>query len=487
MKRNKHSLSNYKLMTCDMGQLVPCGVLEVLPGDTFQHSTSALIRVSPLVAPVMHPVQIRIHHFFVPNRLVYPGWEDFITGETDGADYPLLTNTYVEKSLGDYMGLPMADDIVVSAMPFRAYNMIFNEWYRDQDLVSEITEDSNVVQRIAWGKDYFAGARPFSQKGDPVTLPLGARAPVMGIGVPNQSFPNIGETVYETGETGTTTFANSKGTDTATINIEEDPDNAGFPGIYADLSSADAIPINEFRKAFALQRYQEARARYGSRYTEYLAYLGVRSSDARLQRPEYLGGGKTTINFSEVLQTAPDDTGNPTSVVGELKGHGIAAMRSNRYRRFFEEHGHVISLLSVRPKTIYMNTQHRKWNRRFKEDYYQKELEAIGQQEILRKEIFAEAPGPDDTLGDTVFGYADRYRDYREEPSTVSGEFRSTLDYWHLARDFESPPTLNQSFTDCVPTKRIHAEQTANSLWCMIQHQVRARRMVNRTARSRID
>ncbi len=485
MKRHKHSLSNYKLLTCDMGQLVPCGVLEVLPGDTFQHNTSALIRVSPLVAPVMHPVQIRIHHFFVPNRLTYPGWENFITGESDGTDYPTLSAAIAEKSVGDYMGLPPdVAGMEYGAMPIRAYNLIFNEWYRDQDLVTEVTEDSLEVQNVAWGKDYFAGARPFSQKGDPVTLPLGTRAPLVGIGKDDQAYIESNVPVFETGESGTRNYVSAANAGSA-IKFEEDPDNAGFPSFYADLSAADAIPINDFRKAFALQRYQEARARYGSRYTEYLAYLGIRSSDSRLQRPEYLGGGKTTINFSEVLQTAPDDTGQPTSVVGELKGHGIAAMRSNRYRRFFEEHGHVISLLSVRPKTIYMNTQHRKWNRRFKEDYYQKELEAIGQQEILRKEIFAEAPG--DAAGDTVFGYADRYRDYREEPSTVSGEFRDILNYWHLGRDFETAPTLNESFIECVPTKRIHAEQTQSSLWCMVQHQVRARRMVNRTAHARID
>jgi len=461
-----------------MGQLVPCGLLEVLPGDTFQCQTSALIRVSPLVAPVMHPVQIRIHHFFVPNRLVYPGWEDFITGETDGTDYPTLTDTPSEFGIADYMGLPTGQgELTYSSLPIRAYNLIYNEWYRDQDLVTEVGEDGGLIKRVAWSKDYFAGARPFSQKGDPITLPLGARAPVAHDAADTADihvFSEVNDDFHKMGSGAThLTAATTAGTEAGSL--------------YADLSQAESIEINDFRKAFALQRYQEARARYGSRYTEYLAYLGIKSSDARLNRPEFLGGGKTTINFSEVLQTAPDDTGQPTSVVGELKGHGIAAMRGNKYRRFFEEHGHVLSLLSVRPKTIYMTTQHRKWNRRFKEDYFQKELEAIGQQEILRKEIFAETPGPDDTLGDTVFGYADRYRDYREEPSTVAAEFRDILDYWHLARDFETAPVLNQSFTDCEPTKRIHAEQTQHALWCTVQHHCRARRMVNRTARSRID
>jgi len=227
----------------------------------------------------------------------------------------------------------------------------------------------------------------------------------------------------------------------------------------------------------ALQRYAEARSRYGSRYTEYLSYLGVRSSDARLQRPEYLGGGRETIQFSEVLQTAEG-----TNPVGELRGHGIAAARSNRYRRFFEEHGYIISLMVIRPKTIYAQGLFRTWNRRVKEDFWQRELQHIGQQEVLNKEVYAAHASPDGT-----FGYQDRYDEYRRSESRVSGEFRdTTLDYWHLARIFGSSPALNSSFVSSVPTKRIFAvtDPEVDSLYVTVKHSTQARRQVAKEGHS---
>ena len=495
MRRSKHGLSHYRLATCDMGELVPVGCVEVLPGDTFQQRTSALIRVSPMNAPVMHPVQVRIHHWFVPNRIIWDDWEDFITGgdgQTAAPTFPTVTTAAgdAQGSVADYLGIPAVTGLEVSALPFRAYNLIFNEFYRDQDLVTEkvistasgadATTDRDLEQ-VAWQKDYFTAARPWPQKGADVTLPIGTKAPVMGIGINDSGgFTGTNQDVKESGavDTNYADWQNAGASSPNNFVIEEDPDNAGYPGIYADLSASGAIPINDFRRAFALQRYQEARSRYGSRYTEYLRYLGIRPADARLQRPEYLGGGKQTIAFSEVLQTAPD----ATTAVGDLYGHGIAALRTRRYRRFFEEHGHIISLMSVRPASMYSNALHRKWNRRTKEDYFQKELETIGQQEILTKEIFAASGAP----GEVVFGYADRYREYREEPSIVTGEFRSTLDFWHLSRDFSVAPTLNQSFTDCVPSKRIHAVETNDVLWCMVNHSIQARRLVNRSAAARI-
>jgi len=351
MKRYKHNLSHYNLLTCDMGKLIPINCLEVLPGDTFDHSTNLLIRVSPLTAPVMHPVEARIHHFYVPNRLVWDGWEDFITGGPDATDTstPPVVNTSTSLEIFDYLYHVKVSGVAVSQLPLRAYNMIFNEYYRDQDLVDEVGEATKEIQDIAWGKDYFTSARPWPQKGDDVTLPVGAKAPVSGIGYASQSYPNNGATIYEGGGSTRTIgdyAQNNATTSDNTFLVEEDPDNPGFPNIYADLSAATAIPINDLRKAFALQRWQEARAKYGSRYVEYLRYCGVTSSDGRLDRPEYLGGGKTNINFSEVLQTERSN-GTPASgdySVGDMYGHGIAAMRSNRYRRFFEEHGMVISM-----------------------------------------------------------------------------------------------------------------------------------------------
>ena len=506
MRRNKFSLSNTRLFSCDMGELVPMGLTEVLPGDSFQHSTNMLVRVSPFLAPVMHPVRIRIHHWFVPHRIIWDDWESFITGGDSGFDqsvFPTIqmpANQPAPGTLADYLGVPLdtaTGGLSVSALPFRAYNLIFNEWYRDQDLVDKLAigvtsgpdaETTIDLQNVAWEKDYFTSARPWTQKGPEVTIPLQGDAPILGLGKLNQDYNSSGTLVNESDGT-TSTYTSSEEINESAVgsdglfHVEESAVNPGFPDIRADLSGVSAANINELRLAFALQRYEEARARYGSRYTEYLAYLGVRSSDARLQRPEYLGGGKQTIQFSEVLATAQDDTGQPEDDVrvGDLKGHGMGAIRSNRYRRYFEEHGYIISLVSVLPKTIYTQGLSRTWNRRTKEDFWQKELEHIGQQEILKKEIFAEVGG--DPNG--IFGYQDRYDEYRRNESTVAGEFRTdTLDFWHMARVFESQPVLNSSFVTSDPTKRINAVQTEDVLWCMANHSMQARRMISKQGTS---
>ena len=247
------------------------------------------------------------------------------------------------------------------------------------------------------------------------------------------------------------------------------------PALKVDQSDAGTIDINQLREAFALQRFEEHRALYGSRYVEYLRYLGVKSSDARLQRPEYLGGSRQTIQFSEVLQTAPGGE----DPVGALKGHGIGAMRTNRYRRFFEEHGYVLTIMMVRPISVYMQGLSRMWNRRVKEDYYQRELQHIGQQEVLTKELYA-GNGQGPTADDVVFGYQNRYDEYRWHESYVSGEFRDILNSWHMARDFANEPTLNADFINAVPTTRIFAAQQNDTLYCMANHSIQARRLMSK-------
>lgn len=506
MKRNKFSLSNYKNLTMNQGYLVPIGLQEVLPGDTFQHATSALIRVSPLLAPVMHPVHVKIHHWFVPTRIIWEDWEDFITGGEDGMDNSAVPAITIDSgtgwaigSLADYLGIPTGvDDITVSALPFRAYATIWNEFYRDQQLSAKAVvaltsgADSTTSQSLlspCWEKDYFTSARPDPQLGPEVTLPLGTRAPVKGIGKLNTTFPTAAQDVYETDGAAQVQYANAAVIDNTTNShfyVEEGiTGTSGLddrPNIWADLSEASAATINEFREALALQRYQEARSRYGARYTEYLRYLGVRSSDARLQRPEYLGGGKQTIQFSEVLQTSPNATTGTTGTtgVGALKGHGIGAMRSNRYRRFFEEHGYVVSLMSVQPKTMYFEGVHRMWSRTTKEHYFQRELQHIGQQEVLNKELYVAGASPNG-----VFGYQDRYDEYRRAENTLAGEFRdSTANFWHMARDFSAAPELNESFVTSNPTNRIYASTATHQLYCMVHHSIQARRMLAKVGTS---
>lgn len=492
MKRSKFNLSYHNLLSCDMGELVPVGLTEVLPGDTIQQATSMLIRVSPQLAPVMHPVHCRIHHYFVPYRLLWDNWENFITGGPDGNNasvFPTITldQNHDAGTLGDYLGVPPIGNGLtraVSALPFRAYALIWNEFYRDQDLQTALTVSkadgddtttNKTLKKVNWEKDYFTSARPWTQKGTAVTIPIGGTVPVTSDG----NAPQFGK-VDGTGGT-YSLFADAAGNLmlNGNPNLNSILEFRGNNGFSVNLASATGVSVNTLREMLSIQRFQEMRARYGSRYTEYLAYLGVRGGDERLQRPEYLGGGKQTIQFSEVLQTGVTTSG-ATAGVGDMRGHGIGAMRSNRYRRFFAEHGLVLSLLSVRPKTMYVQGLPRHFNRRTKYDFFQREMAHIGQQPVLNKELYIDHATPDGT-----FGFQDRYDEYRRNESRVAGEFRTTLlDYWHMGRIFGSAPTLNDSFVTCDATKRINAVQTNDVLWIMAYHSMQARRIVPREGSS---
>lgn len=488
MKRYKHNLGHYKLLSLRPGELVPIGCVHVIPGDTFQHGCSVLLRASPLLAPVMHPFHVRVHHFYVPYRLLWSGWEDFITG-VSATPPPVISANFARSNgdLLDHLGVPPVQVAGqdVSAFPVYAYNTIWNECFRDQDLQTEVAVTDTNVLPISWGKDNFTTARPWTQKGTAITIPLGTSAPVKTQGTDVLSGAQS-EMRLKVASTGNTPAAATLGVN-ATNQFGSGGASLGgltflYPSnLYADLASAASATPNAIRLAFALQRYQEARAQYGSRFTEYLRYLGVKSSDARLQRPEYLGGGKQTISFSEVLQTAEG-----ANVVGTMRGHGISGMRTRRYRRFFEEHGVVLSLMSVRPKSIYVNGLHREWNKTTKEDYWQKELQEVGQQAIKNKEIYFANDG---ATNDTTFGYGNRYQEYKEHPSMVHGDFRSsTLNFWHAGRIFSSRPSLNAAFIAmaAADTNRIFAVSTNDTLWCAVNHSLVARRLVKRGNQARI-
>lgn len=491
-KRSKFSLSHYVLKTCKMGYVLPVGLVEVLPGDSFRHATSVFMRLAPMLAPVMHPVTVRIHHWFVPTRLLWDDFEDFITGGPNNADvseFPTITapsGGFAVGSLADHLGLPpKIEGIEVSALPFRAYNLIYNEWYRDQDLETEKalslesgpdTTTATDLLRCDWERDYFTTSRPWPQKGPDVSVPVNLTAagePTVTI-TGSPALSSSGDCQWASVESSRSHYWQSYDA--------IDPPNAGLTvnkgTLAVDFKSGNpelgSVNINSLREAFALQRFAEHRAMYGSRYVEYLRYLGIKASDARLQRPEYLGGGKQVIQFSEVLQTAEG-----TDPVGTLRGHGIAAMRSNRYRRFFEEHGFVVSIMLVRPKAIYMQGIPRSWLRRVREDFFQTELQNIGQQEVYTKELYGGAADGDDGQF-KVFGYQNRYDEYRGHESYVCGEFRDILDYWHLARSFSNEPVLNADFISATPSERIFAAQENDQLYCMINHSLQARRLMSK-------
>lgn len=470
-----------------MGLLTPVSGFEVLAGDTVQIQNMGMIRVSPPATPVMHPVTVKFWNFFVPNRILDPAdgsfkWEEFITGGEDGmynTPPPRVAGATINKgTVAELFGIPPGNRSY-NAFLVKGYAKIFNEYFRDQQLQAEVDlatyNGSENPLRISWERDYFTSCRPEPLLGPEVTLPLGNTAPVRGDGTPLVAVVGAG-----TGGPVTQGLIDGSGawkvndTDVGQVTIP----TAANSGMIADLSAAGAINMNDFREAMALQRYQEARNMYGSRFTEYLRYLGISSSDGRLQRPELISTGKSTINFSEVLQTVQgqDDP------LGKMGGHGIAGVRSRRARYFCEEHGHIISLMSVRPKSMYLNTQHKMFDRETKEDYWQKELQAIGMEEVYTKEVYADAADPD-----TVFGYNNRYESFKRVPSRVSGDFRDTLADWHLGRDLGQEPVLNGEFIECTPSDRIYADQTdSDKLWCTIRNRVAVRSLLRKSTANRI-
>lgn len=500
-KRSKFSLSNYKILSMKMGFVVPVNLLEVLPGDTVQLSTGIFMRLAPMMAPVMHPVHMTVQHFYVPTRILWDDFEDFITGGQDGMDVsisPTVTITPEQSSLADYLGLPLGKSLKVSALPFRAYASIWNEYFRDQDLQTQLpishesgpdSITSTLLQRAAWQKDYFTTARPWPQKGPAVTIPVdmgSAGMPTLtfsgtladrSVSGPFAPTPNgVGgrqsNLVSEYGTpkwsatgsdsvpiTGLTGLTLNNGAVTGTIDYK--PGQAGI----------GSIDVSALREAMSYQRFEEHRSLFGSRYEDYLRYLGVRPQDARLQMPEYLGGISQTIQFSEVLQTGGDQ-------VGQLYGHGISAMRSRRVRRFIPEHGYLMSLLYVRPIPVYAQGVDRLWTRETKLDYWQREMEHIGQQEVYNREIYADGTAADAE----IFGFQNRYDEYRRGVNSIAGEFRTTQDYWHMARIFANRPTLNGDFVSSNPTDRIFqaSESLSDQLYVMAQNNVVARRLVSR-------
>lgn len=470
-KRYKHNLSHYNLNTGDLGQILPIAQYDVLPGDTVQQATNVLIRMSTLAVPVMHPVQVGIYSFFTPNRILDDNWEDFITGAgaTPPATFTLNNSAY---TLAKAMGLDPTCGEAVNAYHFYAYNMIRNEYFMDKDIQTPQALASASVIPACWNKDHFTTIRASAQQGTAVAMPLGDTAPIIGLGVENANAAAGAQTVRETDGTSTTAYTDGWNSSTQHIIAEEDPSNANYPNIRADLSNATGATVSEFLESLAMQSYAEARNKYGDTYTDYLRYLGVNPRDSRLQRPEFLGGGRSMIQFSEVLNQSAT-----TGDLGDMGGHGIAAVRTPKFRRFIPEHGVINTVMVVRPLHMLGNGIGKNYLKSAKEDYYQHELRNIGDQEVLNKEIYSSHSTPDGT-----FGYAPRYDEYRHIPNIVGNEMLDAVyDDYHFARLFTSDPALNDTYVKCQPSQRCFADGGTNANFLfMANHNIVARRPVPR-------
>lgn len=447
--------------TFDAGYLVPVFVDEVLPGDTVNLKMTTFGRLATPVVPVMDNIYLDSFFFAVPIRLLWDNWEKFNGAQEDpgdSTDYILPTITtaagYAEQSLSDYFGIPTKiAGLSTHSLFHRAYNLIWNEWFRDQNLQDSVVVDKDdgpddeadyVLLRRGKRHDYFTACLPWPQKGTAVTMPLGDSAQVL-----RESNSNY-VAWYQSG-TNTPTIPNPAAFATAAGSISVLHSGGATPGVsmdplgslYADLSNATAATINQLRQAFQIQKLYERDARGGTRYTEIVrSHFGVISPDARLQRPEYLGGGSSPINMTPVPQTSETDG----TAQGNLAAYGTTSSFGHGFVKSFTEHCVVIGMVSARADLTYQQGLNRMFSRSTRWDFYWPALSHIGEQAVLNKEIYADGTSADDE----VFGYQERYAEYRYKPSNITGQFRSNattpLDVWHLSQDFASLPALNASF-----------------------------------------
>ena len=548
-KRSVFDLSYENKLSFDMGKLIPILRYDVVPGDKFRVNTEVFLRFSPLVAPIMHRVNCYVHYFYVPYRLLWDNgkddsWKQFITGGEDGLAQPVFprvkitpgsfVGVYGKGTLMDYMGInfgvePGAEGSIneYSLLPFRAYQMIYNEYYRDQNLTPEVQfsragGDSNVTTQLldgtdyetayeaieqlfalrdrAWEKDYFTSALPFVQRGVASQLPI-------NIDTSNLKFAYKEGAGFDTSVTVGTRIdkafmadgSNPPGDD---IYIQTDGEITTGGKLMYFGSSIDEVgqgyhrhglsaprlnqaiqiteneegltikppTINELRLAEHLQRWLEKNARGGSRYIEQiLSHFGVRVPDYRLDRPEYLGGGKTPVVIKDVPQTSSTDA---TSPQGNLAGQGYAVGAKNKFKYTFDEHGIVLGIMSVLPRTAYQQGVDRFFTKFDKFDYYFPEFANLGEQAVLNQEIYNDATSEESL---ETFGYQERFAEYKYRASEVHGDFKDTLNMWHMGRIFQNKPSLNTSFVSSNPTTRIFAvEQGVQHMWCQLYHDVRA-------------
>lgn len=509
----KWNLSYTKKFTTDMGKLIPIMCDEAVPGDVWKIGNRCVIRFQPLVAPILHEVSVYTHYFFVPYRLLWDDWENFITGGEEGTftgtlpDFGSVVNDAIAEqlitgpipafrsgTLWDYLynGVPDISDSgwssdgsssigvsSISAFPVFAYNFIWNEYYRDENIDPEISLANLFLLRRRWKKDYFTSALPWRQRGVAPALPV-------TVSFSSGSFPEI---------LSTTSATTQSGVNTVMVNPEVGPSQATTPQFRLASASADdfsevagtvnenlglqfrnylnavvsstSFDVNDLRLAFQVQKWLERNARSGARYTEQLrAHFGVSPNDDRLQRPEYIGGTKQGVIFSEVLQTSSTGQTGATTPQGNMAGHGLSADGNFAGKYKVREYGLIMGIMSVIPKSTYSYGINRQWLRQTKYDFYFPEFAHLGEQAIQFREVWENFSSGTSEANNSmgIFGYQGRYDEMRYKPSTVHSGMRKTFDYWHLSREFNDCPHLNSAFLECSPSKRIFADQVSDGL-----------------------
>jgi hypothetical protein len=464
----------------NFGMLMPVLLEEVMPGDRFQVKTEVMLRFAPMLAPIMHRVNVYIHYFEVPMRQIWEDWEDFITGGDDGTATPtfpkLSGGSYLDfgkGSVSDYFGLPTVSSSLqtgysfVSELPYRGYHWVWNEYYRDQNLqtaydpldgVPRTDAFYNAIRERAYEKDYFTSSLPNLQKGDAAAVAVS----------------NWAITYLDTASTKAPSAVGDIRSDGSDI---QDSGSSDIGIVNIDSITAD-VDINDLRLASRLQEWWERRSRGGSRYTEViLGEFGVKSSDARLQRPRYLGGGKQNVVISEVLQTSE----SATTAQGEMTGHGIAVGGDNGFSAFFEEHAYVYGIMSIMPRTAYHQGVEKLFTRDDRFEFAWPAFAHLGEEAVLNRELYFNGNvNTDDPTG--TFGYQQRYADYKVRKSMIVGDMRDDLNYWHLGRTFSAEPSLNEDFILCEADEdgidRIFATEVTedHKIWFQLYHQVHARR-----------
>jgi len=466
--RSVFDLSYAKTFTADMGQLIPVLCDEMVPGDFFEVGNEAVIRFQPLVAPVLHEVNLYYHIFFIPYRLLWDDWEDFITGGVNGDDASIIptwepTNT-AESSLWDYMGFPTGvdpDGAYPIDFPRRAYNLVYNEFYRDETLITEVALTNEMILNRCWEKDYFGSALPWQQRGTAPALPISGMSSAVWTSADFTNHAVDAAVSFQGTGANPVMYVGTANGATNALNM--------FNSNVVDLSSATTFDISDLRLAFQIQKWMERNARAGARYVEFLgAHFGVAPRDDRLQRPEYIGGSKSPIIFSEVLQTSSTDATTPQ---GNLAGHGLTVSTAFCGKYHAKEFGLMLGIMSVMPKPYYSQGINKQWLRKTKYDFYFPEFANLSEQEIINAEIYATGVSADNL---DLFGYQGRYDEMRVKQNLFCGEMRSTYDYWHLGRQFTSIPDLNSSFVTCTPRKDIYAVPTEPGLIVSFGNRIKA-------------